>query len=159
MKDVIMTPCGPIRGIAGRNPGVTAYKGIRYATAERWKHPVAVTHWDGVYEADHYGHCSYQPRAFYNEEENLKKIFYYNEFRKGETYTYSEDCLFLNIFAPDTAKSGDGLSVLIYIHGGGFTGGCGHEKHFDEPVWPEKGVIGVTLNYRLGPLGLPACRN
>ena len=156
MKDVIMTPCGLIRGIAGRNPGVTAYKGIRYATAERWKHPVAVTHWDGVYEADHYGHCSYQPRAFYIEAENLKKIFYYNEFRKGETYTYSEDCLFLNIFTPDAAKSGDGLSVLIYIHGGGFTGGCGHEKHFDEPVWPEKGVIGVTLNYRLGPLGF-AC--
>ena len=43
--------------------------------------------------------------------------------------------------------------MLVYIHGGGFTGGCGHEKHFDCPVWPTKGVIGVTLNYRLGPLG------
>ena len=156
MKDIIMTPCGAIRGVESRNPGVTAYKGIRYATAERWKHPVMVTHWDGVYEADHYGHCSFQPRAFYNEEENLKKIFYYNEFRKGEWYTYSEDCLFLNIFTPDTAKPGDDLPVLIYIHGGGFTGGCGHEKHFDEPVWPKKGVIAVTLNYRLGPLGF-AC--
>ena len=156
MKDIIMTPCGAIRGVESRNPGVTAYKGIRYATAERWKHPQTVTNWDGVYEADHYGHCSYQPRAFYNEAENLKKIFYYNEFRKGEQYTYSEDCQFLNIFTPDTAKPGDGLSVLIYIHGGGFTGGCGHEKHFDEPVWPMHGVIGVTLNYRLGPLGF-AC--
>ena len=156
MKDVIMTPCGAIRGVESRSPGVTAYKGIRYATAGRWKHPVAVTHWEGIYEADHYGHCSYQPRAFYNEEENLKKVFYYNEFRKGERYTYSEDCLFLNIFAPDGAKPGDDLSVLVYIHGGGFTGGCGHEKHFDEPVWPAKGVIGVTLNYRLGPMGF-AC--
>ena len=156
MKDIIMTPCGAIRGVESRNPGVTAYKGIRYATAERWKHPQTVTHWDGVYEADHYGHCSYQPRAFYNEAENLKKIFYNNEFRKGEQYTYSEDCQILNIFTPDTAKPGDGLSVLIYIHGGGFTGGCGHEKHFDEPVWPMHGVIGVTLNYRLGPLGF-AC--
>ena len=153
MKDIIMTPCGAIRGVESRNPGVTAYKGIRYATAERWKHPQTVTHWDGVYEADHYGHYSYQPRAFYNEEENLKKIFYYNEFRKGEQYTYSEDCLFLNIFTPDTAKPGDDLPVLIYIHGGGFTGGCGHEKHFDGPVWPVKGVIGVTINYRLGPMG------
>ena len=156
MNDVIMTPCGPIRGVAGRNPGVTAYKGIRYATAERWKHPVAVEAWEGIYEADHYGNCCFQPRSFYNEEENLKKIFYYNEFRKGEKYTYSEDCLFLNIFTPDTAKAGDSLPVLVYIHGGGFTGGCGHEKHFDEPVWPGKGVIGVTLNYRLGPLGF-AC--
>ena len=153
MKDVILTPCGPIRGVQSRNPGVTAYKGIRYATAQRWKHPEIVTHWEGVYEADHYGHCSYQPRAFYNEEENLKKIFYYHEFRKGETYTYSEDCLFLNIFTPDTAKPGDDLPVLLYIHGGGFTGGCGHEKHFDEPVWPKKGVIAVTINYRLGPMG------
>ena len=39
---------------------------------------------------------------------------------------------------------------------GGFVGGCGHEKHFDCPVWPVKGVIGVTLNYRLGPLGFAA---
>ena len=153
MKDVIMTPCGPIRGVPSRNLGVTAYKGIRYATAQRWKHPEIVTHWEGVYEADHYGHCSYQPRAFYNEEENLKKIFYYHEFRKGETYTYSEDCLFLNVFTPDGAKPGDDLPVLLYIHGGGFTGGCGHEKHFDEPVWPKKGVIAVTINYRLGPMG------
>ena len=156
MKDVISTPCGLIRGTESRNPGVTAYKGIRYATAERWKHPVAVTHWDGIYEADHYGHCSYQPRAFYDEAQMVKKAFYYNEFRKGEQYTYSEDCLFLNIFTPEAAKPGDDLSVLVYIHGGGFTGGCGHEKHFDEPVWPGKGVIAVTLNYRLGPLGF-AC--
>ena len=75
---------------------------------------------------------------------------------RGETYTYSEDCLFLNIFTPETAKEGDKLPVLVYIHGGSFTGGCGHEKHFDGPVWPAHGVIGVTLNYRLGPLGF-AC--
>jgi para-nitrobenzyl esterase len=64
--------------------------------------------------------------------------------------------LFLNVFTPDTARDGDKLPVLVYIHGGSFTGGCGHEKHFDGPVWPAKGVIGVTLNYRLGPLGF-AC--
>ena len=156
MKEIISTPCGQIRGVESRHAGVTAYKGIRYATAERWKHPVAVTHWDGIYEADHYGSCSYQPRAFYDEEQVTEKAFYYNEFRKGEQYTYSEDCLFLNIFTPDSAKPGDNLPVLVYIHGGGFTGGCGHEKHFDEPVWPLNGVIGVTLNYRLGPLGF-AC--
>ena len=153
MNYIVNTPCGAVQGVAGRNPGTAAYKGIRYATAGRWEYPVQVTAWDGIYDASRYGACSYQPRAFYNEEENKKKYFYYNEFRKGETYTYSEDCLFLNIFTPDTAKEGDKLPVLIYIHGGGFTGGCGHEKHFDEPVWPTKGVIGVTLNYRLGPMG------
>ena len=151
--DIIKTPCGEIRGTAGRVPGTIAYKGIRYATAGRWEYPKQVTSWDGVYDATQYGHCSYQPRAFYDEELNEKKYFYYNEFRKGETYTYSEDCLFLNIFTPEDVKEGDNLPVLVYIHGGGFTGGCGHEKHFDGPVWPNKGVIGVTINYRLGPMG------
>ena len=94
--------------------------------------------------------------TFYNEEENPKKYFYYKEFRKGESYTYSEDCLFLNIFVPDTAREGDNLPVVVFIHGGSFTGGCGNEKHFDGPTWPLKGVIGVTVNYRLGPLGFLA---
>ena len=153
MNYIVNTPCGPVQGCAGRQEGVAAYKGIRYATAGRWEYPQQVTSWEGTYDATQYGNCSYQPRAFYNEEENLKKIFYYNEFRNGETYTYDEDCLFLNVFAPAEAREGDKLPVLVYIHGGGFTGGCGHEKHFDGPVWPTKGVIGVTLNYRLGPMG------
>ena len=153
MDYIVNTPCGPVKGCEGNLPGVAAYKGIRYATAGRWEYPVQVSHWEGTYDATHYGHCSYQPRSFYNEEENLKKIFYYNEFRKGETYTYDEDCLFLNVFTPADARQGDNLPVLVYIHGGGFTGGCGHEKHFDGPVWPKHGVIGVTLNYRLGPMG------
>ncbi len=153
MEYIVNTPCGAVQGTAGRVPGTAAYKGIRYATAGRWEYPVQVTHWDGVYDATRYGACSYQPRSFYDEAKNLKKIFYYNEFRRDEHYDYSEDCLFLNVFTPDTAKEGDKLPVIIYIHGGGFTGGCGHEKHFDGPVWPTKGVIGVTINYRLGPMG------
>ena len=151
MDYIVSTPCGEVRGVAGRVPGTVAYKGIRYATAGRWEYPVEVTSWEGVYDATQYGSCSYQPRSFYNEEENLKKIFYYHEFRKGESYTYSEDCLFLNVFTPE--EKGEKRPVLVYIHGGGFTGGCGHEKHFDGPVWPLEGIVGVTLNYRLGPMG------
>lgn len=151
MEYIITTPCGDVRGVATRREGIIAYKGIRYATAGRFECPKEVTHWDGVYDAAEYGACAYQPRAFYNEEDMPKKVFYYNEFRRGESYTYSEDCLFLNVFAPE--KTEERLPVIIYIHGGGYTGGCGHEKHFDEPVWPTKGVIGVTINYRLGPMG------
>ena len=151
MNYIVNTPCGAVNGTKTRVEGVLAYKGIRYATAGRFEYPIEVTHWDGVYDATKYGACSYQPRAFYNEEDMPKKIFYYNEFRKGDKYTYSEDCLFLNIFAPEKVEGK--LPVIVYIHGGGFTGGCGHEQHFDVPVWPKKGVIGVTLNYRLGPLG------
>lgn len=151
MNTVISTKCGEIKGTA--SDGIISFKGIRYASAERWAYPVMTEKWDGVYDATAYGNCSYQPRAFYNEEENPGKIFYYNEFRKGETYTYDEDCLFLNIWTPESASETSKLPVLVYIHGGGFTGGCGHEKHFDGPVWAKKGVVAVTINYRLGPMG------
>ena len=153
MEKIITTPCGEIKGGDCRIPDVIAFKGIRYATAGRWEYPKQVTAWDGVYDATEYGNCCYQPRSFYDEAENLKKVFYYNEFRKGASYTYSEDCLFLNVWTPASATPESKLPVLIYIHGGGYTGGCGHEKHFDDPIWPTKGVIGVTINYRLGPLG------
>ena len=153
MQKTITIPCGQIKGTQCQWPGVTAYKGIRYATAGRFEYPVEVTSWDGVYDASEYGNCSYQPRAFYDEETVLEKIFYYYEFRKGASYTYSEDCLFLNVWVPEDATPESKLPVLFYIHGGGYTGGCGHEKHFDGPVWAKKGVIAVTCNYRLGPMG------
>ena len=156
MLKIISTPCGKIQGITSKEEGVTDFKGIRYATAGRWEYPRAVTKWDGIYDGASYGNCSYQPRSFYNEEKNPGKIFYYNEFRKGEKYTYDEDCLFLNIRTPEDATEESKLPVIVYIHGGGFTGGCGHEKHFDGPVWAKKGVISVTINYRLGPMGF-AC--
>ncbi len=151
MEKIISTPCGDIKGIV--SDGTADFKGIRYATSKRWTYPEIVTQWDGIYDATAYKNCSYQPRAFYNEEENPGKIFYYYEFRKGENYNYDEDCLFLNIRTPEDATPDSKLPVLVYIHGGGFTGGCAHEKHFDGPVWAKKGVISVTINYRLGPMG------
>lgn len=153
MPHKIMTKCGEIQGTTCQWEGVVAYKGIRYATAGKWEYPKIVTQWEGVYDASKYGNCSYQPRAFYNEEDVPEKAFYYNEFRKGAAYTYDDDCLFLNIWVPKDVEKGSELPVIFYIHGGGYTGGCGHEKHFDGPVWPTKGVIAVTCNYRLGPMG------
>lgn len=150
---IVNTPCGLIKGVNTDVDGIIAFKGIRYANAKRFEYPVEVTSWEGTYDASNYGHCCYQPRSFYNEELNIKKIFYYNEFRKGQTYTYNEDCLFLNIFTRKDFKETDKLPVIVYIHGGGFTGGCGHELHFDVPLWPNKNAIAVTINYRLGPLG------
>ena len=154
MDYIVNTPCGTVQGTAGKTPGTAAYKGIRYATASRWETPVQVTHWDGIYEAFDYGATAYQSTAFSGTSN--PRNFYYNEFRKDIEYTYSEDCLFLNVFTPDTAKAGDNLPVLIYIHGGAFQGGSSNQKQFDEPVWPAYGVIGVTIHYRLGPLGF-AC--
>ena len=93
----VITPCGEVQGIKSKVETISVFKGIRYATAKRWQHPVEVTSWEGVYDASEFGNCSYQPRSFYEESDVTEKAFYYNEFRKGETYTYSEDCLFLNI--------------------------------------------------------------
>lgn len=77
--------------------------------------PHPVTHWDGVYDATQYGACCYQPRAFYDEAAAPGKAFYYNEFRKGETYTYSEDCLFLNIWAPaERSPRGQAADHLLH---------------------------------------------
>ncbi len=149
MEYRVHTPCGVLRGCAGRS-GTAVYKGIRYATAGRWEYPRQVTAWEGVYDATRFGKCCYQPGSFHTPND---ADFYNHEFRKGEIYEYSEDCLFLNVYTPDTAKPGDRLPVLIYIHGGAFIGGRAHEKHFRDPVWTDCGVIGVTIHYRLGPLG------
>ena len=145
-----VTPCGPIAGVPARAPGVTAYKGIRYAEAGRWEYPKQVTHWEDVYQADRFGPCAIQNSTFVPEDKSGRDPFYYHEFREGLAYTYSEDCQYLNIWAPDNAEK---APVIVYIHGGAFLSGSGWDKVFDEPVWPRKGVIGVTLNYRLGLFG------
>ena len=144
------TPCGPIAGVPARMSGVTAYRGIRYATAGRWQYPVPVTRWDGCYRADHFGPNAMQQSAFVPEAQNGRDPFYYHEFREGLPYTYAEDCLFLNIWAPDDARN---APVIVYLHGGAFLGGSGWDKCFDEPAWTRAGVVAVTVNYRLGPLG------
>ena len=153
MKYTVNTPCGAVRGCAGKK-GAKVFKGIRYATAGRWEYPRQVTSWEGVYDATRFGKCSYQDNAFHTPDDSQ---FYNREFRCGERYEYSEDCLFLNIYTPGNAGTGDKCPVLIYIHGGAFVGGRAHEKHFRDPVWPEYGVIGVTIHYRLGPWGF-LCR-
>ena len=66
MYKELKTPCGVIKGII--EDDILKFKGIRYATSERWKYPTLVTKWDGVLEAYEYGPCCYQRRAFVDEE-------------------------------------------------------------------------------------------
>lgn len=145
---LVETPCGAVRGAACE--GGSVFKGIRYARAGRWEYPRQVTSWEGEYQALEFGAACYQPRCFRDEMAVPEKAFYAREFRAGEHYEYSEDCLFLNIWVPEGAQN---APVLFYIHGGGFTGGCGYEKHFSGESYCAQGVITVTINYRLGPLG------
>lgn len=140
------TPCGAIRGIKGEK--CVEFRGIRYATANRFEYPKQITHWEGVYDATEFGDCSYQHRAF--DDDSKVNAFYHKEFRKGLSFTYGEDCLFLNIWAPEHAEN---CPVLIYIHGGSFTGGSANEGHINGTEFAQKGVIMAALNYRLGPFG------
>lgn len=149
MYKTINTPCGQIRGKNKDN--ITSYLGIRYAKAERWKYPTLVTKWEGVLDAFNYGASCYQERAF--KDEAISNSFYYQEYRKGIKYSYSEDCLFLNVFTPSDSTEKSNLPVIVYIHGGSFRSCSADEKCFLDPIWPKKGVIGVTINYRLGLLG------
>ena len=140
------TNCGVIRGIETEK--CLEYRGIRYATAERFAYPKQITGWEGVYDATQFRECSYQHRAF--DDDATVNAFYHNEFRKGLSFTYSEDCLYLNIYAP---KKAENCSVLIYIHGGSFTGGSADEGHISGVRFAENGIIMVAINYRLGPFG------
>jgi len=147
MYKIINTPCGEIKGLIKED--IASFKGVRYATAKRWGYPTLVTNWDGVYEALDYGKCCYQNKAF-NDESGR---FYFKEFNEGVKYEFDEDCLFLNIFVKEKAIGNEKLPVIVYIHGGSFVNGSSNELEFDEPVWPSKDVVAVTINYRLGLLG------
>ncbi len=140
------TSCGRIKGL--ENETHLEFRGIRYAEAKRYEYPAVVKKWEGVYDATEYGACCFQHRAF----ENDAKVnpFYHKEFRKGLSFTYSEDCQFLNIWTP---KEAENCPVLIFIHGGSFTGGSADEGHISGKAFAEKGIVTVAINYRLGPYG------
>lgn len=148
------TGCGKIRGLLD-DAGVAEYRGIRYATAERWKYPEPVDSWDGVYDATAFGAACTQMRTFDREAVKDPEPFYYREYRKSMDFDYSEDCLFLNIWAPVYASH---APVILYIHGGAFMGGCGNEMHMSGTEFAKRGVIFVSINYRLGVFGFLCSR-
>ncbi|MCR5545054.1 MAG: carboxylesterase family protein [Lachnospiraceae bacterium] len=150
MKTInVETSLGILRGL-DMEDGTLQFRGVRYGTAKRWMYPEAVEKWDGEYDATKFRAACFQNRSFNDEASTEPTPFYYKEFRENEHYDYSEDCLFLNIYAPENAKEAD---VIIYIHGGAFMGGCGNEKHMDGSAYAKRGIIFVSINYRLGPLG------
>ena len=87
----------------GDNGSYVEFRGIKYADAGRWEYPVVTDGWDGVYDATAFGDCCYQHRGF--EDDAKVNPFYHREFRRGMSFTYSEDCQYLNISAPKTQKN------------------------------------------------------
>jgi para-nitrobenzyl esterase len=125
--------------------GIKIFKGVPFAAPPvgnlRWKEPQPVQNWSGVRKADKFG-----PRAM------QLPIFGDMNFRSNGM---SEDCLYLNIWTP--AKTGnEHLPILVYFYGGGFRAGDGSEPRYDGENMARKGIVAVTVNYRLGVFGFLA---
>jgi len=139
-------PAGTIEGvkISEKDTTLRVFKGIPYAAAPvgelRWKPPQPVSAWAGVRSASSFGaRCMQLP-------------MFQMEFRSR---SMSEDCLFLNVWTP--AQSADEkLPVLVYLYGGGFAAGDSSEPRYDGAALASRGIVTVTVNYRLGVFGFLA---
>ena len=133
---------GMVSGVAGSTPDMRVYKGIPFAAPPvgslRWRAPQAPGHWDGVRKADKFGNSCMQAQAAGRGGSGAPQI--------------SEDCLYLNVWT--AAKSaGEKRPVMVWIHPGGYTSGSGASPGTDGEALARKGVVLVTINYRLGMLG------
>jgi para-nitrobenzyl esterase len=146
--DPIKTEDGYISGKVRGEPGkeVHIYRGIPYAAPPvgdlRWKPPQPTASWSGIRECTRY---SVQPAQFpdVNVPEEAQKI------------PSSEDCLYLNILTP-AKKPTDKLPVMVWFHGGGLRYGNGNWGLYNSHELSRHGVVLVTVNGRLGVLGLLA---
>lgn len=138
------TPCGQIRG-ADTCQGYYHFQNIPYATAQRWEIPQEVTQWEGIYDATYpTPHCL-QETAF-RPTRSLARQFYNYESVVKQTFSFTEDCQRLNIWAPVDAEN---MPVLVYIHGGGYSAGGSAIASFSGHNYAKKGLVTVTINYRL----------
>jgi para-nitrobenzyl esterase len=138
---------GRIRG--DQKQGVDRYLGVPYAAAPvgelRWRAPTAVKPWRGVRSATEFG-------ASCMQDQQHSRLPWTEEFMTQGPI--SEDCLFLNVWSPGQHASN--RPVMVYIYGGGFSEGSGSVAVYEGAALAQLGVVVVTINYRLGPLGFLA---
>ena len=145
---IIKTKNGEIRGVETEHAYV--FKGVPYAKPPvgdlRWHAPVPMEPWDGVLDATKFQNRCVQP----GEQPGS---FYYKEFFQNPDYVppMSEDCLYLNIWMPKNGA--ENCPVAIWYHGGGYIGGHSSEIEFDGDCYARRGIILVTVTYRLGIFG------
>jgi para-nitrobenzyl esterase len=140
----VVTESGAISGL--RENGLDVYKGIPFAAPPvgdlRWRPPVPATSWTGTRKADAFAPACMQVGVS----------------MPGETPpAVSEDCLYLNIWTPAKTKTAhEHLPVIVWIYGGGYINGSAAMPLYWGDRLAQKGVIVVTIAYRLGPLGFLA---
>jgi len=146
--DIVKTESGYVSGTVVGDIGneVNIYRGIPYAAppvgALRWKPPQPVAPWSGIRECTVFSNQA--PQYLGPTTPQVR-----NPLKS------SEDCLYLNVLTP-AKKTGDKLPVMVWLHGGGFNIGHGNSAMFNSPKLPQNGVVLVTLNMRLGAIGLLA---
>ena len=141
---------GLLTGMSGSDPAVQVYKGIPYAAppvgALRWHAPQPPPPWEGVRKADTFAPGCIQQVA------GSRPPWTEEFMHQG---SISEDCLYLNVWTA-AKDAGERRPVLVYIHGGGFSEGSGSVAVYDGEKLAKKGLVVVTVNYRLGALGFLA---
>ncbi len=159
VTDVVSIGQGELTGVYNKDHTARVYAGIPYAAPPvgelRWKEPQPAEGWEGVRACDTFGPMAMQDRGsvFYS---SLTDILGLHDFRVSLKDNYiesmSEDCLYLNVFAP--AETGDEpLPVLFFIHGGSLTSGQSSFIEYRGEDLAEKGIIVVNFAYRLGAFG------
>jgi para-nitrobenzyl esterase len=146
MKQSLLIESGRLATPQPDRFGVRSFKGIPYAAPPvgplRWRAPEPVAPWSGVRPTDRFAPNSIQGILFSDIDPYAAGI--------------SEDCLYLNIWTPARLNRSDRLPVMFWIHGGGFSVGSGTEPRYDGARLAARGIIVVTLNYRLNALGFLA---
>lgn len=139
---------GSISGKTTKDGLIKIFMGIPYAASPvgelRWKAPQPVTSWDGVRE------CVDLPAS--GMQENPVPYFCWSKEFLIPDEPISEDCLYLNIWTP-ARTTNDRLPVMVWIHGGGFSAGSGTVPLYDGEAMARKGILFITINYRLGIFG------
>ena len=142
-RPTVLTTEGSAQGKLLSGGKVKAFLGLPFAAPPvgelRWKAPEAPRPWTGTLDASRYGARCAQGRVF-------DDMVFQDE---GS----SEDCLFLNVYAPANSSADRKLPIMLWIHGGGYTGGSGNEPRHNGDFLPLKDVVLVTINYRLGVFG------
>ncbi len=148
LLETVTTQNGKVAGEINDDSTVVAFKGIPYAAPPvgdlRWKDPQPVKNWEGVKECKTFSASAMQrtPAPF---------SMWTSEFI-APAKPLSEDCLYLNVWTGATSAK-DSLPVIVFIHGGAFTSGSGSVPIYDGTNMAKKGVIFVTINYRVGIFG------
>lgn len=132
---------GKLEGIHNAKNNLNLFLGVPFAEPPvgdlRWKAPQPAKNWTGVKNAKKFGNRPVQTNVWGD-------MIYRSD-------TMSEDCLYLNIWAP--SNKGNKLPVLVYFYGGGFVAGESSEPRYDGAAMAQKGMVAVTVNYRLNIFG------